>query len=102
MLRDIETDLTNFPHGRLPSFVAYFDSHTMAPSCWEREPSTSSGQVVPYDRFWLQAAVRATSLVRPLYPREPTFERQRPLSWRGGPLYLGQPTPLGEVCQDRL
>ena len=33
---------------------------------------------------------------------EPTFERQRPLSWRGGPLYLGQPTPLGEVRQDRL
>ena len=33
---------------------------------------------------------------------EATFERQRPLSWRGGPLYLAQPTPLGEVCQDRL
>ncbi len=24
------------------------------------------------------------------------------LSWRGGPLYRGQPTALGEVCQDRL
>ena len=22
--------------------------------------------------------------------------------WPGGPLYLGQPTPLGEVCQDRV
>ncbi len=53
-------------------------------------------------RNWHQAAVRATSPVRPLYPREPTFERQRPLSWSGGPFYLGQPMLLGEVRQDRL
>ena len=39
-------------------------------------------------RCWLQAAVRAGSPVRPLYPRKPTFERQRPLSCSGGPLYL--------------
>ena len=56
----------------------------------------------PYVRKWLETEVRATSPVRPLYPREPTFERQRPLFWPGGQLYLGQPTPLGEVCQDRL
>ncbi len=33
--------------------------------------------------------------------RLPTFERQLPLSWFGGPFYFGQPTPLGEVRQDR-
>ena len=53
-------------------------------------------------RLWPQAAVRATSLIRPLYLREPTFERQSPLSWSGGPHYAGQTTPLGEVRQDRL
>ncbi len=31
------------------------------------------------DRCWLDSEVRATSPVRPLYPREPTFERRLPL-----------------------
>ncbi len=51
---------------------------------------------------WLRAAVRATSLVRPLYPRVRTLDRLRPLSRDGRPLYLGQPTPPGEVGQDRV
>ena len=37
-----------------------------------------------------------------LYSRQPAFERQCPLSWSGGSLHLGQPTAMGEVCQDRL
>jgi hypothetical protein len=39
---------------------------------------------------------------RPVYPRPRTSDRRRPPSWPGGPLYLGQPTPLGEVRQDRV
>ncbi len=39
---------------------------------------------------------------RRVYPRLRTLDRLRPLSWSGGPRYLGQPTPLGEVRQDRL
>ncbi len=38
---------------------------------------------------------------RPVYPRLRTLDRLRPLSRHGGPLYLGQPTPLGEGGQDR-
>ena len=38
---------------------------------------------------------------RPVYRRLRTLDRLRPLSWPGGPLYLGQLTPLVEVRQDR-
>ena len=37
-----------------------------------------------------------------LCPESRPSSGKRPLSWRGGPLYLGQPTPLGEICQDRF
>ncbi len=39
-------------------------------------------------RLWLGSEVRATSPVRPLHPREPTFERWLPLFDPFLPLYL--------------
>ncbi len=54
------------------------------------------GPVLTMSRSW-DHVVGTTAL-----PPKPTSQTARPLSWRGGPLYLRQPTPLGEVHQDRF
>ena len=49
--------------------------------------------VVPANvAYWLEADFPAMSPVRPLYPRKPTFERQRPLFDLFRPLHLQERT----------
>ncbi len=43
VLREIETDRGNLHRGRLPSVVAFYNSHLLAHQCRERGPSTPSG-----------------------------------------------------------
>jgi hypothetical protein len=45
--------------------------------------------------------MRPFLVTTPRNARLQALDRPRLLSWPGGPLHLGQPAPLGEVCQDR-